>query len=118
MGYRCPELPEFMYKYINKCSYVYLSRKKFQGFIKILKWFSNPQMVNKQYKKILFTEICLPHNRLFHLGILAPFSSLVYLSPRGFLSAQTWDKPQQFFTLRASGHSCVSYKLQDPFLKG
>lgn len=118
MGYKCLELPEFMYKYLNECSCVYLRRQKFHSFRQILERFPNPKMVNKQYKKMLFTEIQPTHNRLFHLGVLVPFSSLAYLSPRRFLSAQTWDKPEQFFTFRASGRSPVSYKLQDPFFKG
>lgn len=55
--------------------------KTFHSFHQILEWFTNPNVVGKHYKKMLFAELYPPHSKLLHSGILALFSSLLYLSP-------------------------------------
>lgn len=58
-----------------------MREKTFHSFHQILEWFTNPNVVGKHYKKMLFAELYPPHNELLHSGVLALFGSLLYLSP-------------------------------------
>lgn len=112
------ELPEFRCKYLSECSCVYLRGKTFDSFHQILTWLPNS---SKKGLVSIIGKYCLQNSThpimAASLGCLSLFwfSGISFFLPtcRGFFfPAQTLNKPEQFFSLRASSHSPVSYKLE------